>query len=445
MSYKFTKEELSKLLFDYNSLKDVLPIYKPSKVYIWDETLRDGEQSPAVFLTLDEKIHLSKLLDEAGVKLIAVGFPAVSKSEKDIVRALMREKHNNASILAIARPKKEDIDACIDSDAKEIVIFMPISDFFMKLLKLDEEQELSIIEEAIIYAKDHGLKVNWVSEDCTRAKLAHIFNVFNTAIDTGADRIVIGDTVGVLTPYSTRFLVNQIMENVIRKNKNTADIGIHCHDDFGLATSNTIVGVFEGCVYPHTCINGYGERAGNAALEEVVLILERNGIDTGIKMDKLMELSEITEKYFSQPLALNKAIVGRYAFSHESGLHIAGILAHPLSYEPINPKIIGRRRKFYLGKGSGSHSIINAIKEKIKVLDLDIPDEIIKKIVAAVKAAHEESSKGDIQKSFQIIKKELDKISKGVSDKDFFDIVNKYAQPYVPDEFKPKKKNKRNE
>ncbi|GAH31903.1 unnamed protein product, partial [marine sediment metagenome] len=201
-------------------------------------------------------------------------------------------------------------------------------------------------------AKDHGLKVNWVSEDCTRAKLDHIFNVFNTAIDTGADRIIIGDTVGILTPYSTKFLVNQIMENVIRKNKKKADIGIHCHDDFGLATCNTIVGVFEGCIYPHTCVNGYGERAGNAALEEVVLILERNGIDTGIKMDKLMELSEITEKYFSQPLALNKAIVGRYAFSHESGLHIAGILAHPLSYEPINPKIIGRRRKFYLGKGT---------------------------------------------------------------------------------------------
>jgi isopropylmalate/homocitrate/citramalate synthase len=441
MSYKFTKDELKNLLIDFNSFENVLPEDKPSKVCIWDETLRDGEQSPAVFLTLDEKIHLSKLLDEIGIKIIAAGYPAVSKSEKLIVKTLMKENHNNASILAIARPKKEEIDVCIECDAKEIVIFMPISPFFMKILKHTEEQELSIIENAITHAKDHGLKINWVSEDCTRAKLEHIFNVFNIAISAGAERIVIGDTVGVLTPYSTKFLVHQVMDNVLKSNKrNGIELGIHCHDDFGLAVANTITGVFEGCTYPHTCVNGYGERAGNAALEEVVLILERNGIDTGIKMEKLMELSEITEKYFCQPLALNKAIVGQYAFSHESGLHIAGILAHPLSYEPINPKIIGRRRKFYLGKGSGSSSVINAIKEKIRVLDLDIPDEIIKKIVAGVKVAHEESSKEDVQKSFRKIKKELNKISMGVSDKEFFDIVNKYAQPYVPDDFKPKKK-----
>ncbi len=439
MSYKFTKEELEELLIDYNkiALKEQ-KVDLPSKVCIWDETLRDGEQSPAVYLTLDEKIHLAKLMDEIGVKLIAVGFPAVSKTEKKIVKAIVNENCKHATILGIARPKKEDINACIDVDLKEIVIFMPISPIFRKTLKQTPEQQLEIIEGSIHYAQDNGFKVNWVSEDGTRCDYNHLINVFKTAIKAGAERIVLGDTVGVLTPRSTSYLIKQIKNEVIKPLKKEIPMGIHTHNDFGLAVANTITGVFEGCTYPHTCINGYGERAGNAALEEVATNLERIGIKTGIDLTKLPELSEICEKYFCQPLALNKAIVGEHAFSHESGLHIAAILAHPLTYEPINPHIVGRRRKFYLGKFSGSKSILNALQKKIKVLDLDIPEEIIKRIVLEVKKKHEETSKKELRKSFKIIKQELEKVTKGVGDKEFFEIVNKYAQPYVPEEFKPK-------
>jgi isopropylmalate/homocitrate/citramalate synthase len=439
MSYKFTKEELEELLIDYNkiALKEQ-KLDLPSKVCIWDETLRDGEQSPAVYLTLDEKIHLAKLMDEIGVKLIAVGFPAVSKTEKKIVKAIVNENCKHATILGIARPKKEDINACIDVDLKEIVIFMPISPIFRKTLKQTPEQQLEVIEESIHYAQDNGFKVNWVSEDGTRCDFNHLINVFKTAIKAGAERIVLGDTVGVLTPRSTSYLIKQIKSEVIKPLKKEIPMGIHTHNDFGLAVANTITGVFEGCTYPHTCINGYGERAGNAALEEVATNLERLGIKTGIDLTKLPELSEICEKYFCQPLALNKAIVGEHAFSHESGLHIAAILAHPLTYEPINPHIVGRRRKFYLGKFSGSKSILNALQKKIKVLDLDIPEEIIKRIVLEVKKKHEETSKKELRKSFKIIKQELEKVTKGVGDKEFFEIVNKYAQPYVPEEFKPK-------
>ena len=439
MSYKFTKEELKELLIDYNqvALKEQ-KLDLPSKVCIWDETLRDGEQSPAVYLTLDEKIHLTKLMDEIGVKLIAVGFPAVSKTEKKIVKAIVNEDCKYATILGIARPKKEDINACIDVDLKEIVIFMPISPIFRKTLKQTPEQQLEMIEEAIHYAKDNGFKVNWVSEDGTRCDFNHLVNVFKTAIEAGAERIVLGDTVGVLTPRSTSYLIKRIKNEVLKPLKKEIPMGIHTHNDFGLAVANTITGVFEGCTYPHTCINGYGERAGNAALEEVATNLERIGIKTGIDLTKLPELSEVCEKYFCQPLALNKAIVGEHAFSHESGLHIAAILAHPLTYEPINPQIVGRRRKFYLGKFSGSKSILNALQQKIKVLDLDIPEEIIKRIVLEVKKKHEETSKKELRKSFKIIKQELEKVTKGVGDKEFFEIVNKYAQPYVPDEFKPK-------
>ena len=249
---------------------------------------------------------------------------------------------------------------------------------------------------------------------------------------------MLGDTVGVLTPHSTSYMIKRIKEEVIKSYKREIPIGIHTHNDFGLAVANTITGVFEGCKYPHTCINGYGERAGNAALEEVATILERMGIKTGIDLTKLPELSAKCEEYFCKPLSQYKPIVGEYAFSHESGLHIAAILAHPLTYEPINPHMVGRRRKFYLGKFSGSKSILHALKQKIKVLDLDIPEEIIKKIVMEVKKKHEETSKEELKKSFFIIKEELKKITKGVGDKEFFEIVNKYAQPYVPDDFKPK-------
>lgn len=439
MSYKFSKEELEELLIDYNKIAlDSLDIELPESVSIWDETLRDGEQSPAVYLTLDEKIHLAKLMDEIGVELIAVGFPAVSMSELIIVKALMNENFKNSTILCIARPRESDIDSCLDANAKEIVLFMPISPIFRKTLKQTTEKQLSQVKEGILYAKDSGLKVNWVCEDGTRCDYEHLLNVCLTAIEAGVERIIIGDTVGVLTPYSTSYLISRLKKDIETSAKKEIPMGIHTHNDFGLAVSNTITAVIDGCTYPHTCINGYGERAGNAALDEVVTILERLGINTGIDLTKLPELSEVCEKYFCKPLSPYKPIVGDYAFSHESGLHIAAILAHPLTYEPINPRMVGRRRKFYLGKFSGSQAIIHALQSKIKVIDLDIPEEIIKKIVNDVKIKHESRSKEDLRKSFRIIKEELKKIYKGVTDREFFEIVNKYAQPYVPDEFKPK-------
>ncbi len=218
-------------------------------------------------------------------------------------------------------------------------------------------------------------------------------------------------------------------------------MGIHTHNDFGLAVANTITGVLEGCQYPHICINGYVERAGNAALDEVAIILERLGIKTGIDLTRMPELSQLCEKYFGKPISQYKPIVGDNAFFHESGLHIAAILAHPLTYEPINPHMVGRQRKFYLGKFSGTKSITYALQNKIKVLDLDIPEEVIRKIVIEVKKKHETTSKAELRKSFLIVKEELKKMTEGVSDKDFFNIVNRYAQPYIPEDHPVKSKN----
>jgi len=439
MSYKFSKEELEELVIDYNKIA-LRKNHLPERVCIWDETLRDGEQSPTVYLTVDEKIHLAKIMDDIGVKLIAVGFPAVSKNEKAIVKSIQNQDFRNSTILGIARPKKEDIDACLDADLQEIVVFMPVSPIFRKTLKEKPAEQLEKIRTAIHYAKDNGFEVNWVSEDATRCDFEHLRNVFNTAIDAGAKRIVVGDTVGVLTPYSARYLIKKIRKEIIEPRKHKVYMGIHTHNDFGLAVANTVVGVLEGCEYPHTCVNGYGERAGNAALDEVVMNIHRLGINTGIKLNKLPELSKVAEEYFCKPISQYKPIVGDYAFSHESGLHIAAILAHPITYEPMDPRIVGRRRKFYLGKFSGSKSILHALKKKLQIVDLDLPDEIIRQIVSEVKAKHESTSKEEIRQAFHKAKQELKKVTKGVSDRDFFEITYKYAEPYLPEEFKRVKK-----
>jgi isopropylmalate/homocitrate/citramalate synthase len=437
ISYKFSYDELKELLTDYNTIAiKEKNITLPEQAFIWDETLRDGEQSPTVYLTKDEKIHLAKLMDDIGVKLIAVGFPAVTEKEKSMVKAIVNENLRHSTILGIARPRKQDIDACMDADLSEIVVFMPISPMFRKTLKHTVEQQLERIKTGISYAKDNGLKVNWVSEDGTRCDFEHLKNVFNTAIEAGADRIVVGDTVGVLTPYSASYLIKRIRKEVIEPQKRKIQMGIHTHNDFGLAVANTVQGVIAGCEYPHTCINGYGERAGNAALEEVVTILHRLGVNTGIKLDKLYELSEVCEKYFCKPISQYKPIVGDYAFSHESGLHIAGILAHPLTYEPIDPRLVGRTRKFYLGKFSGSKSVRHALKEKLKVLDAELPEDVIKRIVDEVKKKHESTSKKEIRRAFQNVKEELKKVTKSISDKEFFDIAYKIAKPYLPDDLK---------
>jgi isopropylmalate/homocitrate/citramalate synthase len=422
MKYRFSSKEVRDQLHDYNFDMGVLPEGLPEKVDIWDETLRDGEQSPGVYLTQEDKITIAKALDDIGVPLFAVGFPAVSQSELETVRAITREGYTTSKILAIARPRVGDIDACIKAEVDEIVLFMPTSQLMMNILKITPEKELEIISEMITYARDHGLVVNWVSEDASRAEWSHLEQVSKTAVESGVARIVIGDTVGVLTPASITYLVQKTREAIKGINESVG-LGVHMHNDFGLAVANTVEAVLHGAQYPHTCVNGYGERAGNAAFEEVVMNLERLGIKTGIKLNKLYELSQLVEKLFCLPLNMHKPVVGPFSFSHESGLHVNAILTHPLTYEPINPKVVGRTRKFYLGKLSGSGAIINALSEKLKLINMHFPKEVLSEIVAKVKEHQEKAPKDDIRKIFERIKADLAKITSGVSDKEFYAIV----------------------
>ena len=427
--YQFSKLELSALLHDYNKDLGALPDNIPKEVTIWDETLRDGEQTPGVFLTLEEKIQIARALDEIGTGKIAVGFPAISQGELNTVRTLSHEGFNS-TILGIARPKITDIDKCLQCDLEEIVLFMPISDLHLKIMHHTRESQMEMIQTAFDYAADHKIRFNWVCEDGTRAHPDHLINIGKLAVDNKAESVILGDTVGILQPETTIYLIEKLKQEIGCQNSHT-QLGIHTHNDFGQAVANTLAAVYHGATLPHVCVNGYGERAGNAAFEEVVTNLEGMGIETGIKVEKLTELSTIVEKIFALPLSAHKPIVGSNAFSHESGLHINALLAHPASYEPINPKLVGQKRRIYLGKFSGSSAIVNALRGKLKLSDIDLPREVIQKILQDVKTLQEESSKEEKHRYFLQAKELSEKLRPGITDTEFFRIANKHAKEYL--------------
>ncbi len=428
--YRYSKSELKELLFDYNSHPGVLPENRPKNIEIWDETLRDGEQTPGVFLKLEDKIEIAQALNDIGTSKIAVGFPAVSPSELDIVRQINHIGLDHATILGIARPIISDIEKCLKCDLEEIVLFMPISDLHLKILNETRETQKTKIQEAVDYTRAHGLKFNWVAEDATRAHPDHLMDIFKIAIDNQAESIIIGDTVGVLQPESAIYLTKQVQQR-FNLSSTPTKLGIHAHNDFGQAVANTVAAVFHGATIAHVCVNGYGERAGNAAFEEVVVNLEQNGINTGINMKELSHLSELVEQKFMLPLSAHKPIVGPNAFSHESGMHINAMLAHPIAYEPIAPKWVGQRRKIFLGKFSGSGSIINALITKLKLSNIELPKPVIQNIVQDLKNLQEQSSQDEQRQLFNQTKKLLQQLRPGIDDTDFFRIAKKHALKFL--------------
>ena len=425
LPYLFNTQDLEKLLVNYNKIEGVKPPSAPDRVYIWDETLRDGEQTPGVYLPFSEKLDIAKALDDIGAYIITVGFPAVSEIERDIVKAFSKETFSRAKIAAIARPRKSDIEACVDCGISMINIFMPTSDLLLKIFRHSHAQALKIISDGIELAKQHGMHVNWVMEDASRSQMEYLLEVAQTAIDAGAESVVLSDTVGVMMPYAWEYFIRTVKERIPRLRNNEIPLGIHVHNDFGMATAGTVMAVFQGVILPHTCINGYGERAGNAALEEVVMALEYNGINTGIRTDKLYELSQLAEKYFLLPISAHKPIVGEFCFSHESGLHINAIISHPRTYEPINPQHVCRTRHLYIGKFSGT----GAIREKLQAIGLKLPDDIVKKIVSEVKRTRQETPKEENRKKFNKVKEILHYLKTGITDREFFEIVKRVTGP----------------
>ena len=346
------------------------------KIRIFDTTLRDGEQTPGVSLTRENKLQIAKQLDRLGVDIIEAGFPITSKGEKESVKLITKEKLN-AEICALARTSKKDIDEALDCNVDSIHTFIATSDLHLKhKLKIKREEALEKAVEAIEYCKSHGVIVEFSAEDATRSDISFLKEIFNAACDAGADRVDIPDTVGVITPEAMFKLVTEIKTVV------NIPISLHCHDDFGLAVANTLAGINAGAKTAHVAVNGLGERAGNASLEEFVMSLySLHRKKTNIKTQLIYETSKLISRITGIALPPNKAIVGDNAFGHESGIHTHGVLTMPMTYEPMAPELVGRRRWIQAGKHAGGHGISAQLKE----LGIDVSKNQLSDIVAKVK------------------------------------------------------------
>lgn len=367
----------------------------PKKITIYDTTLRDGEQTPDVCLNPEEKLEIAKKLDELKIHQIEAGFPIVSNQERKAVKAIANEGLN-AQIISLARTKREDIDRALDCDVDGVITFMATSDLHLEhKLHLSREQALNVCMNSIEYAKDHGLFVAFSAEDATRTDLDYLKRIYKKAEDFGADRVHIADTVGSISPQGMDFLVKELKKNL------NIDIAMHCHNDFGMALSNSISGLLAGGSAVSTTINGIGERAGNTSLEELIMALRIiYGIDLGFKIKYIQELSKTVEKYTKLPVHNNKPIVGRNIFRHESGIHVDAVIEEPLTYEPFLPEMVGQKRQLVLGKHSGCR----AVKAKLDQCGVEVTKDELCKIVEEVKKNREEGTYIDDEVFNHIVK-----------------------------------------
>lgn len=325
------------------------------RIRIFDTTLRDGEQTPGVSLSPDQKLAVAKRLDGLGVDAIEAGFPVISAGELEAVK-MIASAGLGAEICGLARASRGDVDAAIDAGLGYVHAFIATSDIHLEhKLHMTRDECVARAVEAVEYAKSHGLRVEFSAEDATRTDRGFLKRVFAEVAGAGADRIDIPDTVG----YSTPEYMAQITRDAAAATG--LPVSVHCHNDFGLAVANAISGIQAGAACAHVTINGIGERAGNASLEELVMGLQclRFGqkYETGIVTEMLYETSRFVSGLVGLSVQANKAIVGDNAFGHESGIHTHGVLSNPLTYEPISPELVGRKRWLQVGKHAGLHGM----------------------------------------------------------------------------------------
>jgi len=353
----------------------VRPEDLPKKVEIFDTTLRDGEQTPGVALTADKKLEIAHALAELGVDIIEAGFPIASDGDFKAVKRIAKEV--DATICGLARCVQKDMDVCIDADVDLIHIFIGTSKIHRDYkLKMTKEEIKKSAEESIQYCIDHGFKVHFSPEDACRTELDYLIDVCKLAEENRVDYINIPDTVGVMTPKAMRYLISELNKNLNVK------LAVHCHNDFGMAVSNTLAGIEGGATVPHVTINGLGERAGNADLEQVVVACKLlYGIETNIVTEKLYRTSKLVERLSGIRVMPNFPIVGENAFAHESGVHVHGVLAKAETYESITPELVGATRKLVIGKLVGAHGV----EQKLNELGIDVTKEQVQRITKKVK------------------------------------------------------------
>ncbi len=353
-----------------------MTIKNQKTIRIFDTTLRDGEQTPGVSLTADDKIEIANQLSKLGVDVIEAGFPSSSDGEKKVVKDIAKAGLTS-EICALSRATRGDIDAALECDVDLVHVFIPTSPVQMQYaVNLTPEQVLAATVDSIEYVKKHGVKCEFSPMDATRSEMSFLKQVCKAAQDAGMDSLNVPDTVGIMIPKTTIKLIEELKTAV------KVPISIHCHDDFGLAVANSLAAVEAGAAQVHVAVNGLGERAGNASLEEVVMALHMlYKYKTGVNTRLLYSTSRLVASLSGITVQANKAIVGENAFAHESGIHTRGVTEKPLTFEPINPELVGRTRKLVAGKLAGTRGI----KAELEEIGIHPTEEQIKEIVQRVK------------------------------------------------------------
>lgn len=328
------------------------------QIYVVDTTLRDGEQTAGVVFANEEKLAIATMLSDLGVDQLEVGIPTMGGDEKDAIKSIVK-RNLKSSIMAWNRAVISDIQESIDCGVDAVAISISVSDIHIKnKLKTSREWVLENMVKSVEYAKKNGLYVSVNGEDASRADREFLIKFMKAAKEVGADRFRYCDTVGVMGPFQIEEEIKALYGNA------KLDIEMHTHNDFGMATANAIAGLRGGANHVGVTVNGLGERAGNAALEEVVMALKFvYGCDVDMDTTMFREISEYVSKASGRVLPIWKAIVGTNMFAHESGIHADGALKNPKNYEAFDPSVVGLERQIVIGKHSGKAAIVNKFKE----------------------------------------------------------------------------------
>jgi len=355
----------------------VIDKLKNREIKIVDTTLRDGEQTAGVVFANNEKITIAQMLSDLGVDQLEVGIPAMGGDEKDAIKRICK-RNLKSSIMAWNRAVIGDIEQSIDCGVDAVAISISVSDIHIRnKLKTSREWVIENMVKSVEYAKKNGLYVSINGEDASRADDDFLIQFIEAGKRAGADRFRFCDTVGVMDPFTIRNKIEKIHKAT------NFDIEMHTHNDFGMATANAIAGAIGGANHIGVTVNGLGERAGNAALEEVLMALKhvfKYGMDIDTK--KFKELSEYVSNASGRELPAWKAIVGSNMFKHESGIHADGALKDPKNYEAFEPEEVGLQRQIVIGKHSGKAAIINKFLE----YDIELSPEMASKVLEEIRS-----------------------------------------------------------